>query len=84
MKSETGRPPATVTASEIASWVYCPEAWRLLSIGHESANQDARDVGTAHHQKTAAAEVVAGRSIAVGRVLIFAALMGLALLWWLT
>ncbi len=25
----------TVTASEIAEYVYCPEAWRLAQLGHQ-------------------------------------------------
>jgi hypothetical protein len=37
--------PETVTASEIANWVYCPESWRLDALGHEPANQLARDAG---------------------------------------
>ena len=73
----------TVTASEIASWVYCPESFRLASIGHESTNQSARDAGTAHHAHKATAEVVAGGSIALGRILIIVAVLALlaALLW---
>ena len=37
--------PETVTASEIANWVYCPEAWRLDALGLPSANQQERDGG---------------------------------------
>jgi hypothetical protein len=34
--------PNIVTASEIADFVYCPEAWRLAQCGHQSANRVAR------------------------------------------
>lgn len=74
-------PPETVTASEIASFVFCPEAWRLAEIGHLSANQPERDRGTVHHADKATAERVAGGSIALGRILILFALLALAVLW---
>jgi hypothetical protein len=73
----------TVTASEIASWVYCPESWRLKALGHESANQVARDEGTVRHGQMDAVERVARASIAIGRILIIVALVALAALWWL-
>ena len=77
------RPPETVRRSEIAEFVFCPEAWRLAQVGAPSANQPVRDAGTAHHGKKAAAERVAGGSIAIGRILIAAALLALlaTLLW---
>jgi hypothetical protein len=75
------KPPETVTASEIANWVYCPEAWRLDALGLPSANQKDRTAGTRHHAHKATAERVAGGSIALGRVLILVALLALALLW---
>jgi hypothetical protein len=71
----------TVTASEIADFVYCPESWRLNALGVPSANQPERDRGTAHHAHKATAERVAGGSIAVGRVLVAIALIALAALW---
>jgi CRISPR/Cas system-associated exonuclease Cas4 (RecB family) len=73
--------PETVTASEIAEYVYCPEAWRLSATGAPSANRPERDAGTIHHARKAAAEVTAGRSIAIGRILILIALLALAMLW---
>ena len=75
------QPPETVTASEIADFVFCPEAWRLNAIGAPSANQPKREAGAAHHEEKAAAEQVAGGSIAVGRILIAVALLALAVLW---
>jgi hypothetical protein len=75
------RPPETVTASEIANWVYCPEAWRLDALGMPSGNQPERAAGTRHHAHKATAERIAGGSIAIGRILIVLALLGLAVLW---
>jgi hypothetical protein len=46
----------TVTASEIGDYVYCPEAWRLAQLGHESANHSVQRAGTSHHARKAAAE----------------------------
>jgi hypothetical protein len=40
------RHPNTVTASEIADYVFCPESFRLAALGHQSANQPVRDAGT--------------------------------------
>ena len=77
----TDQPPETVTASEIADYVYCPESWRLSATGAPSANRHERDAGIIHHTRKAEAEVTAGRSIAIGRVLILVALMALAILW---
>jgi hypothetical protein len=75
--------PETVTASEIADFVYCPEAWRLAQIGHQSSNQAVREAGTANQTQKATAETVAGGSIAFGRILIVIALLALAawMLW---
>jgi hypothetical protein len=75
------RPLETATASEIANWVYCPEAWRLDALGLESANQEERTTGTRHHAHKATAERLAGGAIAFGRVLILVALLALAVLW---
>ena len=69
-----------VTASEIADYTFCPEAWRLAQVGHQSANQPARNQGTAHHARKANVERVAGVSIAFGRILIAVALLLLAAL----
>jgi hypothetical protein len=59
-------PLETVTASDIANWVFCPEAWRLSATGAPSVNQTTHDSGTAHRTEKATAEMVAGRSIALG------------------
>jgi hypothetical protein len=78
-----GRPRAggLIRATEIASFVYCPEAWRLeYGLGLPAANRAARDDGTRHHARQAAAERVAGWSIRLGRVIVILAL-ALLLLW---
>lgn len=72
-----------VTASEIAEFVFCGEAWRLARTGHESANQQAREAGDRYHSRKAAAEKVAGGFVTLGRILIVLALLGMALLGWL-
>ena len=77
------RPPETVTASEIADWVYCPESFRLDALGLPSANQKERAAGRRHHVEKAAAERTAGGAIAFGFGLIATALLALSLLWWL-
>jgi hypothetical protein len=73
-----------VTAAEIAAFVYCPEQWRLqYGLGLEPANRAAMDAGTQHHERKAAAELVAGGSIVLGRFLaVLAAVVLLWLFWW--
>jgi hypothetical protein len=74
-----------ISAAEIASFVYCPEQWRLESgLGLEPGNRAAIDAGNRHHARKAVAERVAGGSLAVGRVLVVLAVLGLFLLWVLT
>jgi hypothetical protein len=74
------QPPETVTASEIAEFVFCPEAWRLAQIGAPSVNQPVREAGTGHHGEKATAERVAGGTIALGWWLVVAAVIVLGLL----
>ena len=73
-----------VTATEVASFVYCAESWRLEhGLGLEPGNRTARDAGTRHHARKAVAERVASGSIMLGRVLaVLAAVVLLLLLWW--
>lgn len=63
-------PDDLVTASEIASWAWCPESWRLKSIGHEPENQDALRRGEAHHAEKAAFEGRSRSAVLLGRWLI--------------
>ena len=73
----------TVTASEVAEWVFCPESFRLAALGHDSANRPEREAGTKHHAEKATAEQIAGGSIALGRILIAVALLMFAIWWFL-
>jgi hypothetical protein len=75
--------PELVAAAEISCWVYCPEQWRLEhGQGLPPANRGIMDAGTQYHQRKAAAEVVAGGSITLGRFLaVLAAVVLLLLLW---
>ena len=78
------RPEDLIAASEIASFVYCPEAWRLeYGLGLPAENRAAMDAGTRHHARKAVAERLAGWSIGLGRLAVLAALV-LLLLWVLT
>jgi hypothetical protein len=75
-----------VTATEIACWLYCPEQWRLqYGLGLEPENRKELAAGEGHHARKAAAERLAGGSIAIGRFLAVAACVVLVLLlaWWL-
>jgi hypothetical protein len=70
----------TVTASEIANWVSCPEAWRLEALGNEASNQPERDAGTTDHQEKATAEFLAGNAIAIDFWLVMLAMLAIAAL----
>lgn len=73
------RPSDTVTATEIASFVYCKEAWRLEhALRLPAANQRERTAGTHHHREKVSVERAAGSSQSLGRFLILAALIALA------
>jgi hypothetical protein len=69
-----------VSASDIASWVWCPEAWRLQSLGNEPENVAALEAGERRHAETATFEVQSGRAQTLGRWLIAAAVLLLAAL----
>ncbi len=69
----------TVTATEVANWVYCPEQWRLeYGLKLTPGNRSTLDRGTRHHTEQAAVERVAGGSILLGLILIMLALLALA------
>jgi hypothetical protein len=63
-------PDDLVTASEIASWAWCPEAWRLSTLGHEPGNQAALQQGEAHHFEKALFEERSRSAVSLGRWLI--------------
>ena len=74
------RPGGRITATEIASFAYGPEQWRLeYGLGRPAANRAARDAGTQHHTRKATAERVAGWCLRLGRALLLAALAALLL-----
>jgi hypothetical protein len=75
------RSDGLITATEIACFAYCPEQWRLEYGLHLPANnQAARDAGTRHHTRLAAAERRASWALRLGQALVLAAL-ALLLLW---
>lgn len=70
-----------VSASELASWAWCPESWRLESLGAEPANRAELARGETHHVRQAAFEERSRSAISVGWcLLVFAALVGLVAL----
>ena len=80
-----GREPEMVTASEIAAFVYCPEAWRLEhGLGLEPGNRAALGAGTRHHERKAVAERIAGGFVGIGRLVAVVAVVVLLLLWMLS
>jgi hypothetical protein len=74
------RSDAIITASELASFAYCPEQWRLeYGLGLPPGNRAAMDAGTRHHAGKAAAERLAGWAIRLGVRMVVAALLALML-----
>lgn len=70
-----------VAASEIAEWAWCPESWRLKSLGHESANRAALAAGERGHRRKAGFEVLSRLTIRLGwGLLVAAAILALAAL----
>jgi hypothetical protein len=71
-----------VSASEIGSWAYCPEQWRLQSLGNPSANVAALERGEAFHAKSATVETSSRLAIRVSWLLVLLGLvLGLLALW---
>lgn len=70
-----------VSASEIASWEWCPESWRLAALGVEAENQEALDRGKRFHARTSAFEVWSRLAAKLGRWLLLLALL-VAALWY--
>ena len=68
------RDPELVTASEIASWAWCPESWRLESgLGLEPQNRAALERGESLHQEAASFEESSRSMLGVGALLVVAA-----------
>ena len=70
-----------VSASEIASWAWCPESWRLDSLGVEPSNRVELARGKSHHAAKSAYEVHSRSAMSLGWfILAVAVLVGLAAL----
>ena len=75
------RDPELVTASEIASWSWCPESWRLEALGNEPENRAALNRGVRFHAETASVEQSSRSMLALGFILLLAAaVLGVAYL----
>ena len=65
-----------VSASEIASYVYCAEQWRLQhGLGQPSQNTESLERGERLHEKTAALEETSRAAIGIGWLLILLAVL---------
>jgi hypothetical protein len=69
-----------VSATEIVSWAWCPESWRLEALGREPGNKADLSRGRTFHTRTARAEVTSRRTVCLARWLLVLALL-LAALW---
>jgi hypothetical protein len=75
------RPEDLITATGVASFVYCPEQWRLeYGVGLPAENLSALDHGTRDHARKALVERLASWSIRLGLVIAIVAL-GRLLMW---
>jgi len=67
-----------VSASEIASWAWCPESWRLgQGLGLRPGNEAQLAQGERFHVQTAAVERHTGSALRVGLVLFALGLIAL-------
>ena len=83
VRRSTSLPPgdAMISASEIASWAFCPEAWRLeYGLRLKPGNARVRAAGERHHAGKTRTERIAGGLMALGRVLM--ALAALLAAYW--
>lgn len=73
------RDPELVTASEIASYAFCPEAWRLgEGLGLHPGNGTSRARGEVAHAKNAEADRRTEKASRAGLLLIALAALALA------
>ena len=63
-----------VTASEIASWAWCPESWRLSALGHEPENQEEMSRGEKRQGRTILVERLSALAVKLGWWLLVAAM----------
>jgi len=59
-----------VSASEIASWAWCPESWRLNALGSEPTNRGDIARGELEHRRKATYERFSRRVVALGWLLL--------------
>jgi hypothetical protein len=64
-----------VSASEIGSWAWCPESWRLESLGAEPENRASLSRGETFHARKAVFEKRSRSAIALGWWLFAVALL---------
>ncbi len=75
-----GNKPELISATELASYAYCPEQFRLqYRLGLEPENRAALGAGTRHHARKALAERIAGGLVLLGGAMML--LAGLVLMW---
>ena len=68
-----------VSASEIGSWAWCPEAWRLgQGLGLRPGNEEQLSEGERFHVQTAAVERHTVAALRVGLLLFALGLIALA------
>lgn len=69
------RSDEVVSASEIASWAWCPESWRLEALGHEPENRAALKRGERRHALNALFERWSALALKLGVWLLAAAVL---------
>lgn len=73
-------PDDVVSASEIASWAWCPESWRLgQGLGLRPGNEERLEEGERIHARTAVIERHSGAALRVGLVLLVLGVVALGL-----
>ncbi len=56
--------------SSLFSWAWCPESWRLSSLGHEPENRAALERGEEFHARKATFEGRSRSAMTLGRWLL--------------
>jgi hypothetical protein len=66
--------PELVSASEIASWAWCPESWRLDALGKEPSNKSALRKGQTFHEQMSFLDWLTAKAVSLGWALLAVAL----------